>query len=185
MENTIKIKSDGINVYAELRVRANLTGKIILTLMILLVIIFFAFVFSNINAEEMGPSFLGIVIIAVFFIGLPSKFLFWNLFGKEYLIVNTKSVSYQYDYGLFRTKLHTLPYTRLGTGFTMYPTNDERVKGHLLFYNYRADNDLPEVIHQTTVLVEKEHIKELDNEIFGLFAIAFYDQNGFIPYSAN
>lgn len=185
MNNTINIRSDGINVYAELRVKANLIGKVILSLLVTFLFVFFSFIFLNLNPEELGPAILGILVVAIFFIGIPTKFLIWNLFGKEYLIVNTKSISYQYDYGIFRTKLKTINYHRLGTGFEKHKINKEITKGYLIFYNYNAENDLPEVVHQTTVLVEDDKIKLLDNEINRVFENEFNNQNGFIPYSAN
>jgi hypothetical protein len=185
MDNIISIKSDGINVYAELRVKANLIGKVILSIMVSFLIIFFIFIFSNLNAEEVGPSILGIFLIAIFSVGIPAKFLFWNLFGKEYLIVNTKSISYHYDYGIFRTKLKTIKYHRLGTGFEKHKTHDNITKGYLVFYNYNADNDIPEIIHQTTVLVEDDKVRLLDYEIDKVFENEFNNHNGFIPFSQN
>lgn len=132
-----------------------------------------------------GETLNKILILFILFIFLPIRFLAWNLFGKESLIVNTKTISYCYDYGIIRTNLKTIHYDRLGTGFLSNRKDNEKEFGNLIFYNYNKDNNLPEVIHQTSVLIELEKLKEIDLLIQIIFENEFNEKHGFTAYSLN
>ncbi len=125
------------------------------------------------------------VIVLLLFIGLPLKYLLWNLYGYEELIVNTKTISWSYDYGFFRTNLNTVKYYRLGTGYEKVRGDEKDEVGRLVFYNYRETDNLPEIIHQTTVLINKAELKEFDKSITAIFRNEFLNENGFIPFSEN
>jgi hypothetical protein len=185
MKNTIEISSDGINVYAQLRVKANKVGQVILSVMIVLLVTLFFFLLASIDADELGSFLIPLVLIFTLIITFPVRFLVWNLVGKEHLIVNTKTINYYYDYGIIRTSMKTIPYERLGTGFEKVQAKNGIEKGNLLFYNFRKEDLLPQVIHQTTVLVDLEKIHQLDNEIQAIFLNEFQDKHGFIGISLN
>lgn len=169
MKNTFEIETDGINVYAKFGVKANMIGKIIL-------IILLAFVFSILGIatffseqEEVGEMILPLLIILALTIAFPVRYLIWNIYGKENLIVNTKTISYNYDYGIIRTNIKTINFHRLGTGIETVQKENGIEKGYLIFYNYREADNLPEVIHETTILIETEKIHELDMAIRTIF----------------
>jgi hypothetical protein len=99
--------------------------------------------------------------------------------------VNTKTISFCYDYGILKTNLKTIHFDRLGTGFQIIREENDIEIGKLIFYNYRVKDNLPEVIHQTSVLLDNIDINEIDLEISNLFVNEFNERNGFIPYSEN
>lgn len=185
MKNRINISTDGINAYAKIEVNASKIGIQILTFFVFAEIIVFLVLLIQIKPEEVVSMIIPVLIVLVIFVGLPLKYLLWNLYGNEELIVNTKSISWSYYYGFFKTNLETVKYDRLGTGYEKVRGENEEEVGRLIFYNFREEDNLPELIHQTTVLLNKDEIKEFDNKISDIFANEFLNKNGFIPFSTN
>jgi len=169
MKNTIEIDTDGINVYAKLGVKANMIGKIILIILLALVFLILGFAATLTDEEEIGKLIIPLLIILTLIIAFPVRYLIWNIYGKENLVVNTKTISYNYDYGIIKTNIKTINFHRLGTGIETVQKENGIEKGHLIFYNYREADNLPEVIHETTILIETEKIHELDMAIRTIF----------------
>lgn len=182
MNNTIDINNDGINVYATLNVKANRTGKITLFAVIVVFSSVFIFLGSSVKTEDGKSLLFPFVLIFLLVSIIPIGYFIWNLFGSESLIVNSKTISYQYNYGIFKTNLKTINYEVLGVSFARIRTENETELGKLIFYNYREKDNLPEFVHQTSVLLPKEDLKRLENEISGLFN---QEKPDFIPYSMN
>ncbi len=185
MKNRIDISTDGINAYANIEVGASKIGVRMLSILLIVEIILVVGLLSQIKSEEAISLIIPMVIGLVIFVGLPFKYLLWNLYGKEELIVNSKSISWAYNYGFFKTNLKTVNYDRLGTGYERVRGENEEEVGRLVFYNYRGEDNVPELIHQTTVLLGKDEIEEFDNQISNVFANEFLNKNGFIPFSTN
>lgn len=185
MKNRIKITTDGINAYAKIEVNASKKGIRILSIFIIIELIMVVGILSQVKSDKLVTMIIPILIIIVLFVGLPIKYLLWNKYGNEELIVNSKSISWSYNYGFFKTKLETVKYDRLGTGYEIIRGKNENEVGKLIFYNFRAEDDLPELIHQTTVLLNKDEIEEFDNQISEVFANEFLNKNGFIRFSEN
>ncbi len=185
MENRIVISTNGINAYIKIRVNASKIGTRILSFFVIAEVIAVLVGLFHIKSEEVVSLIIPILIIIFLFIGLPLKYLLWNLFGNEVLIVNTKSISWSYDYGFFKTNLKTVKYHRLGTAYDKVRGEKEEEVGRLTFYNFREEDNLLEFIHQTTILLSREDIQNIDRQISDIFTNDFLNQNGFIPFSAN
>ncbi|WP_445452930.1 hypothetical protein [Flavobacterium sp. 25HG05S-40] len=185
MRNTVNKHNDGINFYATFNVKANTFGKVVLSIMILILMTVFIFVVSTITKDDIREMLFPMIVIFVLILAFPVRYLLWNFFGKETLIVNAKTISFCYDYGILKTNLKTIHFDRLGTGFQIIREENDIEIGKLIFYNYRVKDNLPEVIHQTSVLLDNIDINEIDLEISNLFVNEFNDRNGFIPYSEN
>ena len=185
MNNSVEIESDGINVFATMSVKAKPVGIVILLIFVLFLIVAFILIVSTFEKNEIGKLILPTLILFILFIFLPIRYLLWNLFGKENLIVNTKTISYWYDYGFIRTNLKTIKYDRLATDFLSNRKENEKEFGNLIFYNYNKDTNLPELIHQTSVYIELEKLKEIDLLIQNIFENEFNDKQGFMGYSLN
>lgn len=182
MNSTIDIKNDGINIYATLKVKANRTGKIALFAVIVVFSSVFILIGSSVKTEDGKSLLFPFVLIFLLVSIIPIGYFIWNLFGSESLIVNSKTISYQYNYGIFKTNLKSINYEVLGVSFARIRTENETELGKIIFYNYREKDNLPEFVHQTSVLLSKEDLKRLENEISGLFR---QEKPGFIPYSKN
>lgn len=185
MNNRIKITTDGINAFATICVSASKVGIRILVGCIVFEIFILIGLFSQLKAEEVTSTVIPVILAAIIFLSLPLKYLSWNLYGKEDIIINSKSISWSYDYGFFKTNLETIKIDRLGLGYEKVRTNDIEEIGRLLFYNYRAKDNLPEMVHQTTVLLSLNDIKEFSNQIDKIYENEFFNENGFIPFSLN
>lgn len=185
MNNTIEIKSDGINVYATLTVKAKKAGKISLTILVFLFLTSLILIISTLDKSDVKEAIFPILILSAIFIFIPVRYLIWNLFGKENIIINTKTINYYYDYGIIRTSLKTINHDKLGTGFLPNRTENEKEIGKMLFYNYNKDNNLPELIHETAVLVELDKLKEIDTLLQTIYENEFHEKHGFVGYSLN
>lgn len=185
MRNIVHKHNDGINFYATFQVKANPVGKVVLSLMLLVLMTVYIFVVSTITKNDLRETLFPMILVFVLILLFPVRYLLWNLFGKETLIVNTKTISYRYDYGIIRTNLKTIPFDRLGIGFHVERIENTMEHGKLLFYNYRKEDHLPVLIHQTSVLLDTIDRNEIDLEISSLFMHEGSENNGFFPYSEN
>jgi len=185
MNNTVEIHNDGINVYTKLEIKANSIGKSILLIFILVFITVLILVISTIEKDEIKNAVFPIIIISALIIIFPLRYLIWNFFGRETLIVNTKTISYNYDYGVMQTNLKTIPHSNLGFGYEFVREYDGIEKGRLIFYNYREKDNLPEVIHQTTILASKTDIEKIQSEISNLYYKEIDDTIGYFAYPEN
>jgi hypothetical protein len=185
MKNKIYTNTDGVNVYARIDVNASKPGIYILVILLITAFILFTIVLSQMPPEEITSMAIPLLLMLILCIGLPTKYLLWNLFGSEELIVNSKSVSWSYDYGFFRTNKKTYKFDRLGTGFESVRGTLDNELGKLVFYNYREEDNLPELIHETTLLLQRKDIEELDDLIRDIFTDEFLDSGGYVPFSAN
>ena len=185
MKNTVETYNDGVNVYSQLEIKANAIGKSILLGFILILITALILIISTIEKEEIADLLFPIIIITTLIIIFPIRYLIWNTVGKETLIVNTKSISYKYDYGVIQTNLKTIPFTKLGFGYEFVREYDGIEKGRLVFYNYREQDDLPEVIHQTSIIVDKAEIEKIESEISNLFYQEVDDSIGYFACPEN
>jgi energy-coupling factor transporter transmembrane protein EcfT len=185
MRNLVHKHTDGINFYATFQVKANPVGKVVLSLMILILITVYIFVVSTITKNDLRAMLFPMILVFVLILLFPVRYLLWNLFGKETLIVNTKTISYRYDYGILRTNLKTISFDGLGTGFHVVRKENTMEYGKMLFYNYRKEDNVPQLIHQTSVLLDTIDCNEINLEISSLFMNDYNQNNGFIPYSEN
>ncbi len=185
MKNSITIDNDGLNIYATLTVKANPIGKVVLGIIVLLLTALLLFAITNLPQKDAGQFALPLIILAAFILIVPFRYLIWNMFGKEKLLINTKSLSYSYEYGFATTGYKTIKFDSLGSGFEFVRRMKTTDLGKLLFYNYDKDTGLPILIYQTSVLVSESELGELDNEISSLFESDFYDRHGFVGFSQN
>ena len=185
MKNTATVHSDGINVYLTSVVRSNPIGKYIITFFTLGFSALLLFIFIKIDPRETGAAILPIFLIAALFFFFVGRYTLWNWFGKEHLIINAKSISYRYDYGWYSTNLKTIPLVRLGYASEFVQTINKTDFGRIYFYNYRQEDDLPELVLQTTVLIPESKIQETNTLINEIFERKYYEQAEFIPFSKN
>lgn len=186
MDNKVVISTDNINIYVLMTVNANKIGKIILSVMILLGFSFSIGLFVFIPNEDSGEYFLLLIAALILFLFFPMKYLLWNLYGEEEIIINTKSISYSYSYGFIKTNLQTIKFNILGTGYEPIRISaDNNELGKLNFYDYSVDTNLPFLIFQTSVLIPKEKLFEIDQMINEVFVNERYGEFRFHPYSLN
>jgi len=185
MKNDFEIKNDGINVYVTFYVNSHPVGKILLTCFVVFLIGLLFYLPFTISDENISDYIFPFLIFGIIIFVFPVRYLLWNLFGKENVIINTKSLSYNRDYGVYRTNLKTLNHKRLGTGFEWTRTFDNIEYGNLVFEKYSDKNDLPEHIYTTSVVLNFESIEKINKEISKLYEIKMDKEFGFYPISLN
>lgn len=169
MNNTVEKHIDTINIYVNLKINSSKIGKFIVAAFLLIIFCVLVFLISTLEKDEVASAIFPIIIITAIIILFPLRYLIWNIYGQEVLIINTKSISYFYDYGIYKTNLKTINYSQLATEIE-YVREFELIEvGRLIFYIYREIDNLPEEIHRTSVLIDTNKLKEIVEDIDNLF----------------
>ena len=169
MKNRVEKHFDTINIYVNFKVNSSKIGKIFLTILILLLLSVLVYLIATLEKEEISSSIFPIIIITALIILFPLRYLIWNIYGQERLIINTKSISYFYDYGLIKTNLKTINFSQLATEIEFVREFETVEVGRIIFYNYREIDNLPEEIHRTSVLIDLDELKNIVDDIDNLF----------------
>lgn len=171
MKNKASIHFNGINVSVELNVQSKLIGKIALASLILLVLLFLGYILNSLEEKEIIKAIFPILIISFFIIYFPVRYLLWNLFGKEMLVVTRKTIAFSYDYGIVSTNLKTISFNNLATKIEIVKEIDNIKLGKLVFINYNEADDLPEFLYETSILIPSEKLEKIDQFISDLFYV--------------
>ena len=185
MKNTVSIESDGINVYVNASVSINPYIKFFIAVLSIIVFVLFLLLITHIPHSEVKGFIEPVLLMCFLLVYFVARPVMWNLFGKETLIINTKTISYCYEYGLIRTNLKTVKFNRLGTGYEKVRYFDKVEFGKLNFVDFKQEDNLPYKIHETTVLLPHAKIIEIDTQIRKVFELEYFDKMNFIPYSLN
>lgn len=169
MKNILEKHFDALNIYVTLKVRATRSAKLLLIAFLLIVMFFLILIGKVFNINEFGKALFFMSIFGAVFILFPLKYLIWNIYGKEGLIINKKNITYYYDYGFIQTNVKTIPFNKLGYQIEYVKDFQEIEIGELIFYNYREIDDLPQEIYRTTILIDLKEIQMLVENIDELF----------------
>lgn len=171
MQNIFSKRYDGVNLYLEFTVKTKLIGKLVLSLFIMLC--FIAIFYLTINGskdENSNSEFITAAIIFTFvLIVFPVRYLIWNCYGKEFLIINDKSLSYYYSYKFLETNLNTKLINELSIAIEVVKEDENYKYGRLIFYNINEETKLNEFLFQTSVLLKYEDLEIIRKEILDLF----------------
>lgn len=161
MKDILELRTDGVNLYLTLKVRPNYYGIFITILLIILLLLVPIFAFSNHEGKEMGSLFFGLVIMPIAGIIFLLKTLFWNLFGVEHLVLNSKTFSYQYEYGFFVTQEKTQKVTKLIFDFEETKETEEFQYGYVHLFDFDEETDLQNHIYKFNQLISEEDFDDL------------------------
>lgn len=167
---------DDINLYIAAKVRTKLLAKIVIGFFTL----FFALPGPIILLQGGGSAVPTAAFALLVWAVAVGKLALWNLFGTELLIINTKSVSYQRSYGIFQTNLRTYSFQHLRITPRVIREEDNSTYYKLQFYNYN-ENNLPELLIESSIPLPEQHIVEVFEQLNTLFA----PETGFPPLSLN
>ncbi|WP_121810967.1 hypothetical protein [Mucilaginibacter kameinonensis] len=155
-----EIFSDGICVYVSVNVSNPFIGKLALVFANLLIL--------TVIGLGVVWHIPGMVICFGLLFVLLAKYSLWNFFGWENLIINTRSVSYQRDYGLFKTRyIIKRLQSRLIISHSLYKPNP----GCILrsFGSYKQVDNTPFEIYNMTFPMAEADAKYLNTLIEKLF----------------
>lgn len=160
-DNHFMMDSDGICLYLTIGINAKLPAKlIIVTLNLILIGIIVFAVTQGIIAMMILSTLIWIFLL---------KYSFWNFYGKEHLVINTKTMMYQHDYGFFRTN-PKLKFFQKGVSVVTQRvgSQDDNPQIRLAFHTYNA-HDLPEEVYQTTLPIGQKDANTVISAINSLF----------------
>ena len=155
-----EIYSDGICVYISVNVGNPFIGKFALVLanLIILTVI-------GLGVAWRIPT---MVICFLLFFLLLAKYSLWNFWGLEHLIINTRSISYQHNYGLFKTKYVT---KKLQSRLILSHSSYKAFPGFVLcsFGSYKQADNTPFEIYNMIFPITEADVKYLNTLIEKLF----------------
>ena len=182
MNNSADIQFDGVNVYVNLSIKVDRISNIMVAGFNIIAISLFVLLVSAVEKQEVGKFIIPFAIMSILIIFFPLRYMLWNFFGKEILIVNTKCISWAYNYGFFKTNLKKIPFRRIATSYEFVRESGGIDFGRLQFINYSPLTNLPVTIHTTSVLAPKGDIEKIQNAIEQLF---YQKDNSSISFSPN
>ena len=152
---------DGVCVYANIKIKISVLAKFILMFLnvaLISIIVLFA-------SSGVGIAAVFFTLIQVFLL----KYTLWNLYGTENLIINTKSISYQYGYGFFVTTMTTLMiHKAVKLGHFNSIKGGEQNYMNFLFSTF-DDAHLPTHIYQSTLKISETEYQQLVEAVDHLY----------------
>lgn len=113
-------------------------------------------------------------LLALFVIGVLLMMLFgwvtlWFGFGKERLIINTKSITYQYQYGFYLTKPESRPIKK-ALNISLAPSRERNGLEYfnLIFETYNK-YDVPEEIYRSSLAITRAEFAVLKRSVRALY----------------
>jgi hypothetical protein len=164
-----KSHSDGMCVYVQTEVNNSVASKLLIIVadtLILSVLI--------LSIVEWIP---GLFICTLIFLAFLTWTTLWAFWGKENLIINTKSLSYQHDYGFFKTR-YTVKSIHARLIVISQKTDDEV---RCSFVSYQESNDLPLEIYSMTLPISEKECERINTLIEELYVDRLSDDYEF-PY---
>jgi hypothetical protein len=186
MRNEIKIVSDGVCLYITSKIIAHKAGLSALAAfnILFLIVVYFVLSLSESDPENVKIKVLFLLMGIPIYLFTLGRYTAWNLWGEERIIINTKTISYQYSYGIIEPRMTTKKFNTLSIGMNWKENSNDNEHGELILYDY-DENDLPIEIFSSTVCIKKEDLELINREIETLFINEIYKQNKFIPFSLN
>jgi hypothetical protein len=157
----VEIKKDFVNLHVLIEAE---TSNIVKAVMI-----FFNVCTIAIIALALLDWLLGLFVIGVLLLMLFGWFTLWFGYGKEKLVINTKSISYQYQYGFYHTKLETRPIKK-ALNISLAPARDRNGLEYfnLIFETYNK-YDVPEEIYRSALAITRAEFAILKRSVRTLY----------------
>lgn len=168
------ITADDFNIYLKSSVPTKPLVKLLFTLFNLGILS--ALFWLAISMQQEKPTPL-IFLLPIGYLLSFGKYLSWNIFGIEHVIISSTHVSYQHNYGLWKSKFKTERYHFLEAS----PIDETVAKGDvkLLFGSYQEKTKLPEILFQTSIPIKFEDYLFLLNRMDEIQLDEFSATNGF------
>jgi len=153
------INFDDLNIFIRSKIPTNYYLKIFLFVFNAFAII--GLFWFAISLQDEKPNVFPFLLPIAYFFAL-GRYLLWNTFGEEFYVISTTHISYQHNYGFWKTKFKTSKY---------YSINQEQGKTNesirLIFIDY-TEEKLPVEVFSTAIeisILDSERIFNRLNEI--------------------
>jgi len=174
VRNDYKLNSDGTYINLTLHLNSTTKGKVVLSIIVSIlvgVLVYLPFSFPIINNPNI---ILPIIVFAIIIFVFPIRYLLWNLFGKEHIIINKKKLIIDKDYGVYITNLETQQFEKLHLEFERNKTFEKIECGNLIFKSFNKDTNLLKCIYTSSIDLELKVINEIKNKISKLDSNIFF-----------
>ena len=179
MKDKCVIRDDGINIYITLINVSRLIAKIGLIMMCIFLSLPFFIIIIYGGSDTPGGAAFGLIIFLILYIVLPLRLTIWNLFGKEHLIINTKTFSYQHDYGIILTNLKTQKIDLIGLGLNVIGQINDEDYGKLDISNFDKETDIPQLIYESSIYLTKSNFDTIIDNIKKIYENVEVEDFGF------
>ncbi|GAA4466843.1 hypothetical protein GCM10023093_21600 [Nemorincola caseinilytica] len=110
------------------------------------------------------------IFLPLFYAITLGRLTLWNLFGREFVIINTKSLSYRRNYGFFTTQLKVLPFKDLH--YTIKERGQRSgVDSGTLQFAHHNEQGLSVNLFTTSVVLPIKRLQELTEQVRFIFAL--------------
>ena len=159
MKNRVEISNDNVCVYYDASIKPDTFLIIAITLVnIFLLILFIVIIASTYDADLPKLSlFVIYIVLPTIYTLTIGRTCLWNLFGKEHLVINTKSIAKKVSFGFFQSQWNSITINNP----TYEIVINERYAGQdygTLRFLHHDENDLPIEIFSTTVVLPIERL---------------------------
>jgi hypothetical protein len=188
MRSLCEINRVGINLHVMLKLRPETPGRVWLLIVvniafIALWVLTVMFMGDERSDGELLVGFLLSLLLWVFTLG---RYTLWHLFGEEYVVINRKSISYQYRYGVFQTHIQTISLHRpvMYYELTQQPQTDGSL-GVFHVINHDPDTLLPREVFRSTIPVNERSLQAVIQSVSSLRVNDFCEEHSFPGLSMN
>ncbi|MGN7205081.1 hypothetical protein ACTHQF_12490 [Pedobacter sp. SAFR-022] len=157
----VELKKDYVNLHVLIEAETSNVVKGIL--------IFFNICTLAIVLLSLVDWLLALFVIGILLMALFGWLTLWYGFGKEKLIINTKSISYQYMYGLYTTQPEAQPIKR-ALNISLAPSRERNGLEYfnVIFETYNKHN-VPEEIYRTSLAITRAEFAVLKQSLRALY----------------
>jgi hypothetical protein len=157
----VELKKDYINLHVAIEAETSKVVKGIL--------IFFNMCTLAIVVLSLVDWLLALFVIGVLLMSLFGWLTLWYGFGKEKLVITSKSISYQYQYGFYTTKVESQPLRR-ALNISLAPSRERNGLEYfnVIFETYNEQN-VPEEIYRTSLAINRAEFATLKRAIRTLY----------------
>ncbi|MBP6392296.1 MAG: hypothetical protein KA175_07345 [Flavobacteriales bacterium] len=185
LQNTMRLQEHPEFVSVTLHVNAVRAGLVILGIGCGLGALVFIAIVLNTDTTKNPIALVGFAFAFFVLVLLPLRYLLWNLYGEEHIIVTTRSVTHQLSYGIYRTKPRTSIHEKLGVDLHAVDISTPTSRGTMVLSTFDNTTGLPTTILETSILLTKDELLAISTAIGRLYESAFQQEQGFVPYSLN
>ncbi|TFF38041.1 hypothetical protein [Mucilaginibacter psychrotolerans] len=160
MDDRFLLRTDGVCVYMSAGIKSSVWGKLLLLLGNGMVV--------GVLVLAVVWAIPGLMVFDLLIWVWLGRYTLWNIYGQEHLIINTKSLSFQHDYGFFKLAYKTVP-LKNKLKILVLPSKETKVKElYIQFVSYN-DTDLPVEVYQMAIPILEINAVRLSNMVKQLY----------------
>lgn len=186
MNNSAEIRETRFEVTLEATVVTPASLKIILVVLWFILLSLAVFVISSFGSDPEDPKgilvcFLGFSMILFFF----GKYVAWNIWGREWIKVTTRSILHSRSYGLYALPAKTIMFDYLATHVEITKEHDGLEYGVINLYDRNPATMQLILKYNSGVNLPVSLLADFAQKIHTLFAADEENDVRWLPFSHN